>query len=232
MTRAIRRLLTCVFLGLLTAIALAWVAASPVHVDFGRIVQCPRAGGVEYVLRVQTGIGFERVGLEYLAWPRDEWVAYDVFLGDMDRVRHEAIEWLSKRRAFPAWAQIPAADSLYTSGLGADVQQACGWPLPALRCEWKGSRAPRPQPPSVSGGIPLAAVNTADPRDGLRALPYRPIPLGLAADSLLFALVWSGILVAPRAIRRAIRRRHGQCLECGYDLSGVSGKCPECGHGC
>jgi hypothetical protein len=30
--------------------------------------------------------------------------------------------------------------------------------------------------------------------------------------------------------RRSVRwRREGRCLGCGYDLSGVSGKCPECG---
>jgi hypothetical protein len=39
-----------------------------------------------------------------------------------------------------------------------------------------------------------------------------------------------GYFLAPRLRRRSHRRRHGLCVQCGFDLSGnESGVCPECG---
>ena len=40
-----------------------------------------------------------------------------------------------------------------------------------------------------------------------------------------------GFAVIPAGLRRRYRRRHGLCLNCGYDLRGaVSDRCTECGH--
>lgn len=36
-------------------------------------------------------------------------------------------------------------------------------------------------------------------------------------------------LCGARRVRSARRQRHGLCVECGYDLRGSGGKCPECG---
>src|SRR4051794_39550201 len=55
---------------------------------------------------------------------------------------------------------------------------------------------------------------------------------------LLFGLI-PALLIAfglPRARRRWVRLVHerrlqtGYCVECGYDLRGTIGRCPECGH--
>jgi hypothetical protein len=54
----------------------------------------------------------------------------------------------------------------------------------------------------------------------------------MAAVPLLYL---SALLAVPTAWlfhrdRRRVRwSREGRCVGCGYDLSGVSGKCPECG---
>jgi predicted RNase H-like HicB family nuclease len=48
------------------------------------------------------------------------------------------------------------------------------------------------------------------------------------AGMMLAALI--GGMVNQRATKRLIaRRRHGQCLGCGYDLRHGTGVCPECG---
>jgi hypothetical protein len=58
--------------------------------------------------------------------------------------------------------------------------------------------------------------------------PGRPIVM-----SMLFPL-WGGVVAWDRLHRdfklRVTRVARGQCVQCGYDLTGnVSGVCPECG---
>ncbi len=63
------------------------------------------------------------------------------------------------------------------------------------------------------------------------SLPYRPIFVGFALNSLLYAGAWSVVLVVPGHLRQRSRRRRGVCIECGYDVRGVmpGAACPECG---
>ncbi len=53
------------------------------------------------------------------------------------------------------------------------------------------------------------------------------LPLHFPATGLALVTAWL-FLRDRRSMRWA---REGRCAECGYDLSGVSGKCPECGKG-
>lgn len=55
------------------------------------------------------------------------------------------------------------------------------------------------------------------------------IPCSLLVS--LFAILPSLWLLpsVSRATRQAVRRRHGRCTTCGYDLRGSAGRCPECG---
>jgi hypothetical protein len=61
------------------------------------------------------------------------------------------------------------------------------------------------------------------------SLPYQPMWSGAIGNATFFGSVWLMILLA---VRRIFRRRHrsGMCVQCGYDLRGLSGdRCPECG---
>ena len=53
------------------------------------------------------------------------------------------------------------------------------------------------------------------------------------AKWLVVAILWAvypTATIVHRQLRRFYRRRHNQCLKCGYDLTGnMSGRCSECG---
>lgn len=107
---------------------------------------------------------------------------------------------------------------------GHVMEVALGWPLPAFAID--SDQLP---PCEARGGWLLPQ----SPTGGLRVLAWRPVPLGLIADTLF----WSACLATPfasfRLIRSSLRRRRGACACCGYDLRGLTGGvvCPECGTG-
>jgi hypothetical protein len=68
-------------------------------------------------------------------------------------------------------------------------------------------------------------------RDPQHPIPYIPIPLGLLADTLIYAAVLAAPLLLFTRMRSLRRRRRGLCARCAYDRKGlVDGTpCPECG---
>src|SRR4051812_31526390 len=69
-------------------------------------------------------------------------------------------------------------------------------------------------------------------------VPFVFLGRGVSGFSLIFFSTWivQSVVITIRT-RRAYRlwdadhrRRSGYCVECGYDLSGSVGRCPECGH--
>ncbi len=68
------------------------------------------------------------------------------------------------------------------------------------------------------------------------SVAWRPIWLGLVANTAVYGLAWwivlGGPITATLKIRASRRRGTGQCPACGYDLSGQREPgCPECGGG-
>lgn len=102
----------------------------------------------------------------------------------------------------------------------------------------------RPRRVSVSGGIELwrglplanpsqnAYRHPPDPLDRF-ALPLRPLWPGFLINTFFYAILAFALVRTPRVVRRAIRRRRGRCVGCGYDRDGLDPEaaCPECGVG-
>ena len=60
--------------------------------------------------------------------------------------------------------------------------------------------------------------------------PLEPIWLGFTADTLFYAAILGGLVLALGRARTRLRLRRGLCPACGYDLAGnTTGVCPECG---
>jgi len=83
------------------------------------------------------------------------------------------------------------------------------------------SNNPVPQ----AGGV--AGVQWITEPTGTTPLPYRMIVIPLLYMALPLAVppaLWLAL-----ALRRRRRLRAGLCRNCGYDLRGTPGRCPECG---
>lgn len=65
------------------------------------------------------------------------------------------------------------------------------------------------------------------------ALPLLPLWPGFLINTLFYALLLCIAWRLPGVLRRAVRRRRGRCVGCGYDRDGLDpgAACPECGEG-
>jgi hypothetical protein len=108
---------------------------------------------------------------------------------------------------------------------------AYGWPMRAL---WCGARARRPYAPKVSyaytGGMKIPAVQGPH-RLGPLILPCLPVWPGFIIDTLSYTAALAAAALGLQSVIRALRRRHGRCPACAYDLQGTppGAPCPECG---
>jgi hypothetical protein len=98
-----------------------------------------------------------------------------------------------------------------------------GWPLRSLSRRFRPGRF---EAIPISFGM-RDNLGIDDPN---AALPLRPLPLGFALNTMLYAAILWTLIAVPFVIRRRIRIKLGQCAACGYSLSETrGGKCPECG---
>ncbi len=104
------------------------------------------------------------------------------------------------------------------------MELAAGWPRLSFRMGWDTAH-----PNEFRGGrlFPTSASM------GMRFLLWRPIPLGFALDTLIYATCFAGLFAGVRVWARARRSKQGACAACGYDLRGLASEaaCPECGAG-
>jgi hypothetical protein len=123
------------------------------------------------------------------------------------------------------------------------------WPVPGgLYPAWWGEsrlRVDWNQPRPVWNPHPRSQV--AGSHGSCGGLSWRNVAYG-AADGSIRERVWAlkvphwlilsttglppvvaAVRSSHRRIRRTARAQRGQCLRCGYDLRGVTGRCPECG---
>jgi len=107
---------------------------------------------------------------------------------------------------------------------------ACGWPMFSLT-SWRTARdrdvfsspgviqwgIALPSPPSHPNIVWVPPI-----------LALKPLWPGFAINTVFYAGVLWVLFCGPFALRRMIRRRRGQCPQCGYPI-GQSPVCTECG---
>ncbi|UYV12611.1 MAG: hypothetical protein NCW75_15125 [Phycisphaera sp.] len=116
-----------------------------------------------------------------------------------------------------------------------------GVPVPAMRVVSHDARsvgrgtAPEPLGSprlSLGHGLELWRDPTATTHNLDRfALPLLPLWPGFLLNTLFYAVLTFALVRTPRVLRRALRRRRGRCVGCGYDRDGLDtdAACPECG---
>jgi len=133
------------------------------------------------------------------------------------------------------WGRAEAVRSAPEDFGDNGCEHATGWPVLTAWCEWSFAWEARPPEYVLEGGILVSrptpgGLLTLDAAE-LRALPLRPIWIGLAANSIFYAAISCGLWQGTLAIRKTLRRARGQCVGCSYNLAGLptSSPCPECG---
>jgi hypothetical protein len=107
----------------------------------------------------------------------------------------------------------------------------CGWPMRSLWYRKFGREPESPRPEGALSWLRRGVWLTPD-TPGVRMFPMvlaiAPLWGGFAVNTLLYGALVAVPVMLPRAVRRAVRRRRGQCEECAYPI-GASAVCTECG---
>jgi hypothetical protein len=219
----------CLLLGAVINVAVAWACA--VWIDGGRPFIASAVEGVtarEHP-RWQVALG-RRAGATVIRSTASGIPRPPVLL-PADATQEETRAWLGGAGGslgrpdvveVPGWsrAAVPPDESDYQGR--AVWEDARGWPMVCL-VSYSLDFGGRPEAPWA-----LDLGGTQGPAGLRRVLPLRPLAVGVAANTVFYAVVlWSAVL-GPSAVRRFIRRRRHLCPACGYPI-GESRLCTECG---
>ncbi len=206
-----RRLLTIAVFPLAGAavnVAVAWSCArwaSPRISGWGNYEQ----GGEPWAIDVQSSFGFDVFGLT-------------------SRSRVQSPGSRLRERRLPRWATVPR----YASDVADQmVYVLAGWPLRCLGSQTRPRVDPTPSAIEQLHGHWRQSI-VLDRGSGWfygsYVLPYRPLWLGLLANTLFFTMLLWLLAVGPFFLRRRLRIRRGLCPKCAYPM-GESALCTECG---
>lgn len=112
-----------------------------------------------------------------------------------------------------------------------------GWPMRSLR-QWMklwavgDATPPRDFELTLHYSIETTALNAWIDRyihvSGSWPLPWMPMVLGFATNTLFYGAVLFVPLFGVGVLKRRRRMKRGLCVRCAYDITGLS-VCPECG---
>ncbi len=225
MLKWFRRIILFLLLGAIVNVAVAWgcAALNAEHLDhyythsqlrMNRAAQENGGGYVDIVRR----FGFERV-------------LYDV----MTRMKFSRLADLPRFPEYEGRVWWDEAKLNIVDG----PQVAVGWPMFAFRASremrfpnrWPGSNqysARRIIQPEWYGALDLSAISGSSASRSPVVLPYQPLPVGLATNTLLLGGITASVYYGFGFARRTLRVRAGRCPACGYPR-GTSPVCTECG---
>lgn len=165
-------------------------------------------------------------------------------LSHVDKIPPESIPGFLLRRAALPWTH---GDRAWPPPGFSDMRllAARGWPWPAFWHEEASSnpstttglgtfgsfRRPNRTYPGALHFKDWASLSSAGGVPEPLVIPYRPLWLGLIADSLFYATIWFAAATLLAFTRRRLRRHRDGCTACGYSLTGLApgAPCPECG---
>jgi DNA-directed RNA polymerase subunit RPC12/RpoP len=111
-----------------------------------------------------------------------------------------------------------------------------GWPFHAL---WGSVYVWDYQDPSSMDSVNIRSAIELSPSLRSRSrdmpnipyvLPLRPMWAGLAVNSMIYGVLWCGMLAGISRVRQWRRRREARCTLCGYIIApGTGYVCSECG---
>ncbi|MCC6676791.1 MAG: hypothetical protein IT436_06570 [Phycisphaerales bacterium] len=235
--RALARAVLALVAGAMMTVLVAWAVARfvrlsttgvEIYSDTGELIRCELH---QWKLPGVNRVGFFPTGA-VLAQVKDDDVPFVVHDAAADSLRR-----FLKESAWPGSHRAPDPEADPSITWAGVIQDARGWPMPALGCEWTYDsnqmfRWPPPTQPwlPLSGGIALKSTTASNDPSTFRALPYLPIWPGLLADTAFYAILISLAVFTVGRVRGFLRLRRNRCPSCGYSLAGLTTPgCPECG---
>jgi hypothetical protein len=115
---------------------------------------------------------------------------------------------------------------------------AHGWPMRALSAELWWTPYGRDYVGAVKGGILVGIEDIFEEyknfsvHDPTIVLPYKPVWSALLFNTVFYGSIWLALFYSAAGlgwVRTQVRRRRGQCMNCGYALLSGQDRCSECG---